>query len=125
MNDAIRISATKWFTDDLLGVPVDQQRRIRRRLGMLEVKGWMAAVADGTIEHLRDGIWEVRVLGKGAAYRVFFFPAPHRTIRMLVLTNLAAKSAVAKQRRLDLEIERARRRRDEWIPEHQEDGDEG
>lgn len=125
MDDAIRIISTRWFTDDLHRVPVDQQRRIRRRLGMLEAKGWMAAVADGTIEHLRDGIWEVRVLGKGAAYRVFFFPAPRRTIRMLVLTTVAAKSAVAKQRRLDLEIERARRRRDGWIAEHQEDDDEG
>jgi putative component of toxin-antitoxin plasmid stabilization module len=125
VDDAIRIVSSKWFTDELLRVQVDQRRRIRRRLGMVEEKGWMASVADGTIEHLRDGIWEVRVLGRGAAYRVFFFPAPRRTMRMLVLTTLVAKSVVAKQRRLDLEIERAKRRRDEWLAEHQEDDDGG
>jgi putative component of toxin-antitoxin plasmid stabilization module len=125
VHDEIRIVSSSWFTRELLRLPEKQQRRIRHRLGMLEVKGWMASVADGTIQHLRDGIWEVRVLGTGPAYRVFFFPAPRRAMRMLVLTNVVAKSAVEKQRLLALEIERARRRRDEWIAQNQDGDDEG
>lgn len=124
MSDEICVQSSSWFTAELLRLPVKEQQRIRRRLGVLEVKGWMASVADGTITHLRDGIWEVRVLGTGPAWRIFFFPAPRRTMRMLVLTSVAAKSEVAKKRRLDLEIERARRRRDEWIAQNQEGEDE-
>lgn len=125
MHDDIRIVSSSWFNQELLRLPEKQQSRIRRRLGMLEVKGWMASIADGTIDHLEDGIWEVRVLGTGPAYRVLFFPAPRRTLRMLVLTTVAAKPAVAKQRLLNREIERAKRRRDQWIAAHQEDDDEG
>lgn len=125
MHDEIRIISSTWFKQELLRLPEKQQSRIRHRLGMLEVKGWMASIADGTIDHLRDGIWEVRVLGTGSAYRVFFFPAPRRAMRILVLTSVVAKSAAAKQRLLDLEIERAKRRRDEWIAQNQEGDDEG
>lgn len=125
MRDEIRVVSTPWFEDEMLSVPVDQRRRIRRRLGTLEIKGWTGAIADGTIQHIRDGIWEVRVVGHGAAYRIFFFPAPRRAMRTLVLTTAAPKSAIEKQRLLDLEVERARRRRAEWIAEHQEGDDEG
>jgi phage-related protein len=124
VRDEIRTISSKWFVDELLSLPVDQRRRVRRRLGLLEEKGWTAAIGDGTIQHIRDGIWEVRVLGRGAAYRIFFFPAPRRAMRILVLTTVAPKSAVAKQRLLDLEVERAKRRRDEWIAEPRENDDE-
>lgn len=124
MGDEIRVVSSRWFVEELLSLPVNQRRRIRRRLGALEGKGWVGAITDGTIQHIRDGIWEIRVLGRGAAYRIFFFPAPRRAMRMLVLTTLAAKSVVGKQRLLDLEVERAKRRRDDWIEQNQDGGDE-
>ncbi|HEX2210669.1 MAG TPA: type II toxin-antitoxin system RelE/ParE family toxin [Longimicrobium sp.] len=125
MHDEIRIISSTWFKQELLRLPEKQQTRIRRRLGMLAVKGWMASIADGTIDHLRDGIWEMRVAGPGAAYRIFFFPAPRRVMRTLVLATAVPKSAADKQRLLDLEIERAKRRRDEWIAQNRKGDDEG
>lgn len=114
MVDEIQISSTPWFEEEASRLPVADQKRIARRLGALQAKGWAAALADGTIRHLRDGIWEVRVLGKGA-YRLLFYPAPRKTLRAVVLTTCAAKSAIEKRRLLDLEIDRAMLRRDAWL----------
>lgn len=122
MHDEIRIDSSRWFTEELLGLPVKDAERVVDRLDSLQRKGWRAAITDGTIKHLRDGIWEVRVLGAGAAYRLLFFPAPARAMRLVVLTTCAAKSVVAKRKRLELEIDRAIRRRDEWIRQHVEGG---
>ena len=125
MRDEIRIISSSWFKEEFLSIPEVQRKRIDRRLSALQGKGWMAAVADGTIEHLEEGIWEVRVLGIGAAYRILFFPAPGRTMRLLVLTSCTSKTAVGKRRLLKLAIERAKRRRDLWIEQHKEHEDEG
>lgn len=125
MRDEIRIISSGWFQKEFLSVPEVQRKRIDRRLAALQGKGWMAAVADGTIEHLEEGIWEVRVLGTGAAYRILFFPAPGQTMRLLVLTSCASKTAVGKRRLLKQAIERAKRRRDLWIEQHKEHDDEG
>ena len=121
MADEIQIFTTPWFEAEQKELPLADRQRITRRLRALREKGWVAALADGTIKHLRDGIWEVRVLGQ-AAYRLLFYPAPGRAIRVVVLTNCAAKSAVAKKRLLDLEIERARSRRHAWLDHQKEDG---
>jgi putative component of toxin-antitoxin plasmid stabilization module len=101
--------------DEVLGLPKRERRRVNERLKALGRKGWNAALADGTIKHLRDGIWEVRVLGTGAAYRLLFFPAPERAMRLVVVTTCAAKSVLTKRTRMEREIDRAISRRDQWI----------
>jgi hypothetical protein len=118
MDDEIEVVSSPWFTEELLAVPEADAKRIVDRLSSLHRKGWRAAIADGTIKHLRNGIWEVRVLGTGAAYRLLFFPAAGRAMRLVVVTTCVAKSVIAKRKRLEQELDRAIRRRDEWIQQH-------
>lgn len=120
MNDEIRIVSSSWFTAEFLELSAPARKRIDRRLAGLQEKGWTAALADGTIKHLEEDIWEVRVLGTGESYRLLFFPTPGRRMRLLVLTTCATKAAVGKRRLLSLAIERARSRRDWWIEQQKE-----
>ena len=124
MGDEVRIVTSSWFDEEFRPLPQPDRKRIDRRLLMFQGKGWTAALRDGTIEHLEDGIWEVRVLGTGPAYRLLFFPAPGRAMRLIVLTSCVSKTAVGKRRLLRQAIERAKRRRDLWIEQHKEGGDE-
>lgn len=86
-------------------------QKIRHFMG----KGWSAAMADQSVKHLDDGIHELRVLGKGAAFRLLFFIVPGRSPRMVVMTSCAAKSALKKRSRMDAEIARAKQRRTAWM----------
>jgi putative component of toxin-antitoxin plasmid stabilization module len=124
VRDGIRIVTSYWFDEEFHALPEPARKRINRRLLGLQVKGWTAALADGTIDHLEDGIWEVRVPGTGPAYRLLFFPAPGRAMRLVVLTSCLSKTAVGKRRLLSRAIERAKRRRDLWIEKNTERDDE-
>lgn len=71
------------------------------------------------MKHLRDGIYELRVLGTGAAYRLLFFVMPGRSPRVVVLTTCASKSVMQKRQRMEAEIDRASSRRAEWLEQQQ------
>jgi putative component of toxin-antitoxin plasmid stabilization module len=118
MDDGIDLVFSSWYNEELAALPSEQQARIEARIGRLPMKGWMEAMADRTIAPLRDGIYEIRVLGTGPAFRVLFFVVPGRTPRIVVLTSCVAKSVMTKRHRLDAELERAKVRRDLWL-EHQ------
>lgn len=115
MSDALEVVSTPWFDQEVLELPQPDRDRIDRKLERLVTKGWPMSLADGSVKHLRDGIHELRVLGRGGAYRLLFFLMPGRAPRLVVLTTCAAKSLMKKRKRLDAEIERAKWRRALWM----------
>lgn len=115
MSDTLEVVPTSWFISEVRALPGEDRDRIDRRLGKFAEKGWTDAVGDGSVKHLRDGIHELRVLGRGAAFRVLFFLMPGRSPRVVVLTTCAAKSVMNKKQRLDAEVERAKDRRARWM----------
>jgi phage-related protein len=115
MSDAVDVVTTDWYQEDLQDLPELHQHRITERLVAFRDKGWRQAVEDQTVKYLRDGIHELRVLGRGAAFRVLFFLVPGRVPRVVVVTTCVAKSVMTKRRRFAAEIERACARRDSWL----------
>ena len=115
MSDRIEVVPTPWFMAEVRALSREDRDRIDRRLGTFTGKGWSAAQADASVKHLRDGIYELRILGTGPAYRVLFFVVPGRSPRMVVLTTCASKSLMQKRQRMEAEIERAVARRAQWM----------
>jgi hypothetical protein len=114
MGDSFDVVLTEWYKSELLELPERDQVRVKRKLHDFCGKGWTAAITDQTVRHLRDGIHELRILGRGASFRVLFFLVPGRSPRVVVLTTCASKSEMKKRQRLKTEIERAKARRDVW-----------
>lgn len=124
MNDGIEVVQTDWYNVDFAALPRLDQLRVTRKVDTLRKKQWSEAIADRTIAPLTDGIHEVRVLGRGAAYRLLFFVAPGRSPRLVVLTSCVNKGVMKKRASLAAEIARAKARRQAWLDE-QEKNDEG
>jgi hypothetical protein len=114
MSDSFDVVLTEWYKSELLDLPEKDQVRVKRKLRDFSGKGWTAAIADQTARHLREGIHELRILGRGASFRILFFLVPGRSPRVVVLTTCASKSEMKKRQRLQAEIERAKTRRDLW-----------
>jgi putative component of toxin-antitoxin plasmid stabilization module len=119
VSDSLEIVASSWFRQEFGELQKDQRKRINRKLMEFTAKGWSAAMADQTVKHLRDGIYELRVPGRGPAFRLLFFVVPGRRPRVVVLTTCAAKSLMKKRQRLDAEVERAKSRRAAWTAQDQ------
>jgi putative component of toxin-antitoxin plasmid stabilization module len=124
MADELEVVPTHWYTAEVRALPEEGRTRVDRRLLNFARKGWTASLGDATVKHLRDGIHELRVVGRGAAYRVLFFLAPGRSPRMVVLTTCAAKSDLKKRPRMDAELERASERRAQWIEQQKRTEDD-
>ncbi|HEX6039181.1 type II toxin-antitoxin system RelE/ParE family toxin [Longimicrobium sp.] len=124
MSDRIEIVPTPWYTAEVRALPREDRDRIDRRLETFTGKGWGPAQRDATLKHLRDGIYELRVLGTGAAYRVLFFVMLGRSPRVVVLTTCVAKSVMKKRHRMDSEIDRASSRRAEWLEDQKKGEDD-
>jgi putative component of toxin-antitoxin plasmid stabilization module len=123
MSDLLEVVPTVWYTNEVRALPRKERDRIDRKLISLALKGWNAAMADLSVKHLRDGIYEVRVLGRGSAFRILFFLAPGRSPRLVVLTTCASKSVMQKKQRLDAEVERAAGRRAMWLEQQRKGGE--
>lgn len=121
MRDAVEIVTTSWYDAELRQLPLRDQDRIVDRLKVFGQKGWRQAMEDATVKHLRDGIHELRVLGRGAAFRVLFFVVPGRSPRVIVLTTCAAKSLMKKRSAMDAEIRRAVDRRAWWLEQQKKE----
>jgi hypothetical protein len=119
VNDAIEVVVTDWYEEDLAPLPGVDQLRIARKVDTLRRKKWSAAIADRSIAPLVDGIYEVRVLGRGAAYRLLFFLAPGRSPRAVVLTACVTKGVMKKRAALSVEIARAKARQQAWLEEQE------
>jgi phage-related protein len=124
MGNEVEIVTTPWYDAELRELPEHDQRRVGDRLRAFGDKGWRQAIADQTVKHLRDGIHELRVLGRGAAFRVLFFVVPGRSPRVVVLTTCAAKALLTKRQRLNAEIERACVRRVWWLEQQKKEEDD-
>lgn len=119
MSDVVRLEFTRDYLAEVAVLPARHRDRIADRLTYLPAKGWSASVRDRDVAPLRDGIWEVRVMGKGAAYRILFFVFPGDPGRMLLLTSCLDKASIKKQKVMDAAIERAKLRRDAWVAEQE------
>lgn len=115
MSDTFELVLSSWFHDEVSELSDEHRAWIARKLSDLRKKPWDAAVRDRTVAPLRDGIWEVRIPGHGAAYRLLFFIMPGRSPRLIVLTSCEAKSRMLKKKVLDAAITRASDRRVAWI----------
>lgn len=124
MSDGIEVIYSSWYNAEVAAVPGDQQVRIEQRIRAMLGKGWTRSIADRTVAPLRDGIYEIRVLGTGPAYRVLFFIVPGRSPRVIVLTACVAKSVMTKRQRLDAERTRASERRAAWIEQQRKREDD-
>jgi hypothetical protein len=124
VNDGIEVVETSWYRAELALLPRADRLRVERKVRTVRSKKWSEAVADRSIAPLMDGIYEVRVLGRGAAYRLLFFVAPGRAVRAVVLTACVNKSVMKKRAGLAAEIARAKARRQAWVDE-QEKNNEG
>lgn len=115
MRETFEVVFSSWFHDEGIRIPAEDRAWITRKLTDLRKKTWSAAVHDRTVAPLRDGIWEVRIVGHGAAYRLLFFIVPGRSPRVIVLTSYVAKATMIKKKPLDAAIARALDRRASWI----------
>ncbi|HEY7767310.1 type II toxin-antitoxin system RelE/ParE family toxin [Longimicrobium sp.] len=114
MRDDVRVIYTDEFRRELGAIPPEQQQRVMGRIAHQERRGWADGVKAGDLVPLRDGIWELRVVGRGAAYRVLFAPLPGEAARLLVLTSCSSKAQLKKRAVMDAELRRARARLDHW-----------
>jgi putative component of toxin-antitoxin plasmid stabilization module len=114
MSDVVEVVHSSWYNADLETLADIYRERVERRIDVFVDKGWASSVRDRTVVPLRDGIYELRVLGKGAAFRVLFFLVPGHSPRVVVLTACVAKAKLKKRQRLDAELERAIHRRTVW-----------
>lgn len=120
MHDKVTAEYTEWVLKEIEELPTNEQVRVVRRISVLEGKGWSVSARDDDIKHLDGEIWELRVLGKGAAYRVLFFQVPGDPGRIVVLTSCVAKSQAKKRATGNAEVERAKRRREVWLKQQEE-----
>lgn len=111
MNDDVRVVITDWFLDDLGRLPLMERRRVRGRIGTLQRKGWKASIMHRDVTALEDGIWELRVVSHGAAFRCLFFLDSRDADRLVVLTACVAKASIKKRHVMAAEIQRAKLRR--------------
>lgn len=126
MSDTVEVVYSSWYNDELAQLSSRSKTRIESKLQHFLEKGWMASIRDRTVTPLRDGIYELRVVGTGPAFRLLFFVMPGRSPRIVVLTTCATKSAMSKRARLDAEVERAAARRSVWLEEQRKrENDEG
>lgn len=115
MSDAVEVVYSSWYNEELEGLPEHHKARVERRIDVFVEKGWSSSMRDETIALLQDGIYELRVVGRGPAFRVLFFLAPGRSPRVVVLTACLAKAKLTKRHRLEAELNRAKNRRTDWL----------
>lgn len=118
MGDEFEVVYSSWYNTDLEDLPRQQASRIEKKIRTMRRKGWRDSLGDRTVTPLRDGIHELRVIGKGPAYRVLFFVVPGRSPRVVVLTACVAKSVMKKRQRFDTEVDRAVERRSIWLAQY-------
>ena len=115
MNDDVQLVPTEWFIRDVYRLPANLRARVDRRISGLRKKGWSASARDRDIAELEDGIWELRVVGHGPAFRVLLFLDRRYPGRVVVLTACVAKASIKKAHVMRSEIERAKTRRAQWL----------
>ena len=115
--DRVSAEFTRWIIAELEELQRLDRWRVFNRIGVLEDKGWGDSMRRKDVVPLKDGIYELRVVGRGPAYRVLFFVMPGNPGRLAVLTSCVRKASMSKDRVKAAEINRALARRDAWLSE--------
>lgn len=95
--------------------------RIEQRLRIVRAAGWEAARSAGMIRDLgriAKGIFEIRVTGRGEAYRLLCFATGDGSGRVVVVAGCVQKSRLLGPLRMKEHVLRAASRRDEWMAEN-------
>lgn len=123
MSDVVEVVYSSWYNAELETLMDGHRERVERKIDVFVEKGWRSSVRDRTVAPLQDGIYELRILGRGAAFRVLFFLIPGTSPRVVVLTACVAKAVLKKRQRLDAELERAKHRRTVWLEQERKGKD--
>ena len=118
MSDIRNILVTDDAQREIKELPARERARVVSRIELLRRKGWQLSAQAQDIKRLDGEIWEIRVVGKGPAYRLLCFQAPGQPGRIVVVTSCIAKSAIAKRLRMNADVQRAENRRQEWITQY-------
>lgn len=118
MIEPLRIELLPIAADEIRSLGPVAAARIEAKLRIIRAAGWEAARAGEMIRDLgslEKGIHEIRVTGRGEAYRLLCFATGDRTGRIVVLASCIRKSRLLGHRRLSQHVRRAAARRDEWL----------
>jgi phage-related protein len=123
MKDELNFTATPEARDEIRAFGGDVAARIGEKQRHIKAIGWAEALRLEIVKQLpridRD-IYEIVIRGKGEAYRVLCFPTGDERGRLIVLTSCVTKGMVLTQRKLVKHVERAAKRRTDWIQRDRE-----
>ncbi len=114
MTDIRRIVLTEEASGAIRWLPADEGARITRALYKLQRFGWTDALKIRLVAHLSGHIHEVRVPGRGRAYRLTCFTVPEGESSTVVIVDCIPKSRW-KPRQLTTYLARAERVRATWV----------
>ncbi len=115
MSDIANIVYMAEARKEIAALPAADQARVVARIEQVQKTGWQNALETQTVKKLRGDIYEIRVAGKGSAYRVLCFQTGGQGGRIVVTTSCETKSNLLRQRRLRQAISRAESRREKWF----------
>lgn len=95
--------------------------RIEERLRIVRAAGWDAARSAGMVRDLgriAKGIFEIRVTGRGEAYRLLCFATGDGSGRIVVVAGCVEKSRLLGPLRMKEHVLRAAARREAWMAEN-------
>ncbi len=113
-SDIARVVLTEDANVAIRWLPADEAARIRRALRKLPRLGWTDALKTRLVVRLSGHIHELRVPGRGQAYRVTCFIAAEEGMKTVVIVDCVPKSRW-KVRRVAAYLDRAERVRARWL----------
>jgi phage-related protein len=120
MSEITEITYTEEAEAEIDALPATDRARVLAKIQLVKDVGWQMALREQRVKKLRGEIYEVRITGRGAAYRVFCFPHGAQRGRLVVTTSCVKKSWLLKKRRMQTAVERAELRRQKWLAEQGE-----
>lgn len=92
MSDIVEIVYMAEAKKEIAALPENQQARVVGRIEQVRKVGWQDSLENKTVKKLEGQIYEIRVTGKGTAYRVLCFQMGGKNGRIVVTTSCEAKS---------------------------------
>lgn len=90
---------------ELEALPPDMRARLARLAEIIEELGF-AALPGGSVKHLEDKLWELRITGRDGISRAIYVTATGR--RMVILRVFIKKSQATPRQELELARRRAK-----------------
>jgi hypothetical protein len=117
----LRILVPRLAADEIRSFGPRAAARIEERLRIVRAAGWEGARSAGMIRDLgriAKGIFEIRVTGRGEAYRLLCFATGDGSGRIVVVAGCVQKSRLLGSLRMKEHVLRAALRRDEWMAQN-------